>query len=61
MGPSKAAFTSVVSPVIAVGVSLIYENLPLTIYLVLGIIFCLTGNVVALINPYQLRLKKYAN
>lgn len=61
VGPSKAAFTSVVSPVIAVGVSLIYENLPLTLYLVLGIIFCLTGNIVALIHPYQFRFKKYAN
>ncbi len=61
MGPSKAAFTSVVSPVIAVGVSLYYENLPLTIYLILGISFCLGGNLIALVQPHHLRFKKYAN
>ncbi len=60
-GPSKAAFTSVVSPVIAVGVSHYFENLPLTAYLMLGILFCLTGNIIALIPNYLLRLKKYAN
>lgn len=60
-GPSKAAFTSVISPIIAVGASFFFENLTLTPYLILGILFCLMGNIIALIPDYLLKLKKYAN
>ena len=60
-GPSKAAFTSVISPVIAVGVSLLFESLPLTGFLIAGVLFCVAGNVVALMPDYLLKLKKYAN
>ncbi len=60
-GPSKAAFTSIVSTLIAVAVSLYFEGLPLTSYLIFGILFCIAGNIVALMPTYLLKLKKYAN
>ena len=56
LGPSKAAFTSVVSPVVAVCISITFENFQVTWLLFAGIIFCLLGNVVAL-SPKNL-LKK---
>lgn len=55
-GPSKAAFTSVVSPIIAIAISMYVENLTLTLYLALGVVFCLIGNIVALA-----KIKKYAD
>ena len=61
VGPSKAAFTSVISPVIAVGISLYFEGLPLTVYLILGVLFCLAGNIIALAPNYILRLKTNVN
>jgi drug/metabolite transporter (DMT)-like permease len=62
-GPSKAAFTSVVTPVIAVGISISFEKMPFTLYLLLGVLFCLTGNILALtsLEKFKLTLKKYAN
>jgi len=48
VGPSKAAFTSVASPVIALVVSTIYENLHWTLLLGLGATFCIAGNIIAL-------------
>lgn len=54
-GPSKAAFTSVVSPVIAITVSALFENMPLSGFLAVGVIFCLAGNLVALLNHNYLR------
>lgn len=60
IGPSKAAFTSVVSPVIAVTVSYYFESLALTWLLTLGIIFCLLGNIVALAPKDLLKIKKHA-
>lgn len=60
-GPSKAAFTSVISPVIAIGVSLLFEGLPLTGFLIAGVLFCVAGNIVALLPNYLIKLKKYAN
>ena len=48
LGPSKAAFTSVVSPVIALAVSTAYEGFSWNLFIVLGVIFCITGNLVAL-------------
>ena len=50
VGPAKAAFTSVLSPVIALAVSTVFENLSWNIYLVLGVLFCLLGNFVALVR-----------
>lgn len=49
VGPTKAAFTSVVSPIIAVIVSFFFENLKLQPYLIAGIALCLIGNAVALV------------
>ena len=57
VGPSKAAFTSVVSPVIAIAVSMLYEKLPMTLLLTCGVILCLSGNFIALI----FNQKKYAD
>ncbi len=50
VGPSKAAFTSVVSPVIALVVSTFYEKMGWTMPLAAGIVLCLVGNCVALIS-----------
>ena len=60
MGPGKAAFTSIVSPVIAVMASMAFENLTLTWLLAGGIVFCLIGNLVALL-PQDLVKKTYAH
>lgn len=61
IGPSKAAFTSVVSPVIAVFVSVYFKELSLNLILAVGIVLCLLGNVVALVPENLLRIKKHAN
>lgn len=50
VGPAKAAFTSVLSPVIALTVSTLFESLTWNIYLALGVLFCLLGNIVALVR-----------
>lgn len=57
VGPSKAAFTSVISPLIAVGLSFYYENMQISKFFLVGLIFCLLGNIVALApNKYYLIL-----
>lgn len=56
VGPTKAAFTSVISPVIAVVMSHFFEHLSLNIYLVLGVLLCICGNLVAL-TPRHIFLK----
>lgn len=48
IGPAKAAFTSIASPVIALVVSTFMEDLSWTVFLALGSLFCIMGNVVAL-------------
>ncbi|AZZ35610.1 EamA family transporter [Bdellovibrio sp. qaytius] len=53
IGPAKAAFTSIASPVIALGVSTYMEKLDWSIYLALGAVFCIMGNVVALVRLPQ--------
>lgn len=50
VGPSKAAFTSVVSPLIALVVSTLYEKMDWSMPLAAGVILCLVGNSVALIS-----------
>ncbi len=50
VGPAKAAFTSVLSPVIALAVSTVFENFNWTLYLFLGVTLCLIGNCVALVK-----------
>ena len=53
VGPSKSAFTSVISPVIALVVSTTYENMEWTLLLGFGIVLCLIGNCVALISSFR--------
>ncbi len=60
IGPAKAAFTSVISPVIAIIISNFVENMALTTYLLIGVSLCLIGNVVALTRK-EWFLKKVSN
>ena len=53
VGPSKAAFTSVISPIIALVVSTSYEQMEWSLLLGLGIVLCLIGNCVALISNFR--------
>lgn len=48
MGADRAAYTSILSPMIAVIVSVLFESLAITPLFILGILFCLSGNFVAL-------------
>lgn len=57
LGPSRAAFTSVISPLIAIGVSMQFENLHVGLALGAGILLCLLGNLIALIPSHYLRRK----
>lgn len=50
LGPSRAAFTSVISPVIAIAVSVFVEKLDFNIYMIIGVLFCLLGNLIALVK-----------
>lgn len=61
MGPAKAAFTSVISPVIALLLSIVIENLKLTPILACGVFFCLFGNVLALMPNLKVLIKKYVH
>ena len=51
MGADRAAYTSIISPMLAVLVSSVFENIPFTPMLVIGIICCLLGNLLALKKP----------
>lgn len=59
VGPSKAAFTSVISPIIALVVSTSYEHMQWTVLLGLGIVLCLIGNCVALISNFRKFITKH--
>ncbi len=59
VGPSKAAFTSVVSPVIALVVSTFYEGFSWNLFMLLGVIFCIAGNLVALVK-FRSLIKRFA-
>lgn len=48
VGLGKAAYTSLVIPIIALGISTIYESFQWSIYALLGLALVLTGNYVAL-------------
>ena len=54
VGPAKAAFTSVLSPMIALGVSTLFEDFQWSLILFFGVALCIIGNIVALA-----RLKKF--
>lgn len=51
MGAERAAYTSIISPVIAVLVSTIYEQTAFTLALFVGMILCFLGNLLALKKP----------
>lgn len=57
IGPSKAAFTSVISPIIAICVSIAFENMEFSWMMTFGVLFCLLGNVIALFNKSWLSLR----
>lgn len=61
MGPAKAAFTSVVSPVIAFAISIFFENMSVTSFLFLGMLLSICGNVIALSTNISLKIKKYVS
>lgn len=48
IGAEKASYTSILSPVIAVILSTLFENFNISVYMILGLIFCLIGNLITL-------------
>ncbi|WP_374077002.1 DMT family transporter [Bdellovibrio bacteriovorus] len=48
IGAEKAAYTSVISPVIALVLSSFFENFKWTPYILVGVLLCLLGNVLTL-------------
>ncbi|MGZ3774032.1 MAG: DMT family transporter [Pseudobdellovibrionaceae bacterium] len=48
IGAEKAAYTSVLSPVIALSLSSFFENFKWSYYIMIGVIFCLLGNILTL-------------
>jgi drug/metabolite transporter (DMT)-like permease len=60
IGPAKAAFTSIASPIIALVVSTFVEDLRWSVFLALGALFCIMGNLVALTRlPLLERLRLF--
>lgn len=51
IGADRAAYTSIISPVIAVVISSMFENIVFTPQLFIGILLCFFGNLVALKKP----------
>lgn len=48
IGADRAAYSSIISPMIAVVVSSVFENVAFTPYIIGGIFFCLLGNLISL-------------
>lgn len=48
LGPGKAAYTTLIIPVIALSISTLFESFTWTIYAVIGLLLVLAGNYVAL-------------
>lgn len=48
IGAERAGYTSILSPVIAIMLSMLLENMQLTRYLIIGLLFCLLGNFITL-------------
>ena len=48
IGPDKAAYTLVIIPVIAIVISILFEDYKLTVYTGLGVVLILAGNLIAL-------------
>ena len=60
IGPTKAAFTSVVSPIIALAVSTFFENFHWTMFLLAGSALCIVGNIMALVPLRPLKNSFFA-
>lgn len=54
LGAEKAAYTSLISPVIAITLSIIFEGLTFNLQMFFGIILCFLGNYLALKNKKAL-------
>ncbi len=48
IGADRAAYTSIISPLLAVMTASLFENLALTSIMMFGILLCLTGNFISL-------------
>lgn len=48
IGADRAAYTSIINPVIAILISSIFENITFTPQLFIGILLCFSGNLIAL-------------
>lgn len=57
LGPSKAAFTTVISPVIAITISVLLEKFDFNFYMMAGVLLCLVGNLIALMKKSWFRSK----
>ncbi|MEP3387853.1 MAG: EamA family transporter [Reichenbachiella sp.] len=53
VGADKAAYALVIIPVIAIGISLIFENYQMTWYAAIGVVLILIGNVLAIRKKEQ--------
>ncbi len=51
MGAEKAAYTTIISPILAILLSYAFEGLQLHLAMVFGILLCLAGNVLVLYKP----------
>ncbi|MEP1778927.1 EamA family transporter [Reichenbachiella sp.] len=57
VGADKAAYALVVIPVIAIGISLVFENYQMTPYAAVGIVLIMIGNVLAIRKKKQVTAK----
>lgn len=48
LGADRAAYTSTISPIIAIFISSVFENVVFTPFMLVGILLCLMGNIIAL-------------
>ena len=53
IGADRAAYTSIINPVIAMLISSVFENIVFTPLLFVGILLCFTGNLIALRKQNQ--------
>jgi drug/metabolite transporter (DMT)-like permease len=53
IGADRAAYTSIINPVIAMLISSMFENIAFTPQLFIGILLCFAGNLVALRKTHQ--------
>lgn len=51
MGAEKAAYTTIISPILAILLSYAFEGLRLHLTMIFGIVLCLAGNILVLYKP----------